>query len=918
MIPENQKIKNQIPSKDYLVNISDTVDNTYELNVLKTKNLCDKQNISTTYWDSSTNKILYDTTNSSYSIYIDIEPSTTYTISKGSAGHTFRVATTLSIPYNDAGTSVISTTADHTATSITITTESNAKYLWVVFFNSNSGDTGSYTTVLDTLQIEKGSTATTYTPFVKNEIKADNDKFTDTLNVNTEVDSKSNVNILKTKNLFNMNTMQSGYLTNEGKLISDYLSSYLTSDYILVKPNTQYIISITPSEEKRICFYDNAKTFISCVSNTQTFLTPDKTQYIRFTQALALDLSVQLEEGCVSTSFTLFKTNEININNEKYSDTLNIGPVEDNRDKLNLLCSTNLATLDNIYMEKGLDNVTGNMVANQTSRVCVYKIPVKPNHSYNVTCASGYLIGNIFNYDINGNFTSMTESEYAQYKYVVNVNNYFISFVLRNTNNTAIALNEKDKLKVVISDKKYSSQYTPFVNNEVVVDEEKFTDTVNVGPIEDIKNKLNVLHSRNLINPQYATTSQNGITITNNGDGTFSLDGTATDTVIFYLMNDLNLNGTYKLSGCPNDGSTTTYYLFAVNAAWTKFIGDTGDGKQGTFDSTVSKLAITVATGITCNNVLFKPMISEDLTLGYNDFEPYIINQINVEGKKYSDTINVGLTEDNKSRVNVLKSKNLLNCNSFSSWSVTNVSITSSYTNGKLDYINATKSATTTNNIFADIVQFNFSEPTGTYKLSGCPSGGGNNTYSLYLVDNTTTQDVYPRNEGSPASVTLTKGHKYTLYLRMANTTTFSDKKFYPMITQEAETNDIYEPYIVPSIKVNNEEIYSKGLSEYLTTEQRIGSWLGKPLYRQVVNFGALPNTSTKQLAHNIANINNVVNISGYAIDTNNYSISLPNGGNNTSFISCHANRTNVYVITGSDRSAYNGYVVLEYTKTTD
>lgn len=191
------------------------------------------------------------------------------------------------------------------------------------------------------------------------------------------------------------------------------------------------------------------------------------------------------------------------------------------------------------------------------------------------------------------------------------------------------------------------------------------------------------------------------------------------------------------------------------------------------------------------------------------EYTPFIPNQINVDNEKYSDTINVGTTEDSRSRVNFLKSKNLLNCNSFTSYSSTNVTATPSYTDGKLNYINATKSASQSSTEFITIATFTFNYPTGNYLLSGCPTGGGNDTYSLYLVDNTTSQDVYPRNEGTPANVTLTNGHKYTLYLKMASTAVFSDKKFYPMLRKATDTNDTYEPYVVPSINVDNEEIYS-------------------------------------------------------------------------------------------------------------
>ena len=41
--------------------------------------------------------------------------------------------------------------------------------------------------------------------------------------------------------------------------------------------------------------------------------------------------------------------------------------------------------------------------------------------------------------------------------------------------------------------------------------------------------------TRNLLNPTLQTTTQNGVTCTNNGDGTYTFNGTATDNVFFNI-----------------------------------------------------------------------------------------------------------------------------------------------------------------------------------------------------------------------------------------------------------------------------------------------------------------------------------------------------------------------------------------------
>ncbi len=54
----------------------------------------------------------------------------------------------------------------------------------------------------------------------------------------------------------------------------------------------------------------------------------------------------------------------------------------------------------------------------------------------------------------------------------------------------------------------------------------------------------------------------------------------------------------------------------------------------------------------------------------------------------------------------------------------------------------------------------------------------------------------------------------------------------------------------------------------YSTTEQKTGGvWIdGKPIYRKVVNFGALLNTANKTVAHNIANIDKIVKMFGNSV----------------------------------------------------
>lgn len=132
----------------------------YEINL--GKNLFDKDNASeviNAYIDTSAHKIT--TGNNQRLAYIECEPNTTYTISKTLSAR-FIIATTSDTPANNV--SVSQDIAKNTDTTYTITTNSTAKYLCVFCYHA-SYDTLTPEQILSTLQIEKGSTATSYAPY---------------------------------------------------------------------------------------------------------------------------------------------------------------------------------------------------------------------------------------------------------------------------------------------------------------------------------------------------------------------------------------------------------------------------------------------------------------------------------------------------------------------------------------------------------------------------------------------------------------------------------------------------------------------------------------------------------------------------------------------------------------------------------
>lgn len=109
----------------------------------------------------------------------------------------------------------------------------------------------------------------------------------------------------------------------------------------------------------------------------------------------------------------------------------------------------------------------------------------------------------------------------------------------------------------------------------------------------------------------------NGLTVTNNNNGTYTINGTATAQTILAIDNLLlDTAKKYKLSGCPSGGSSSTYYIAGANYA------DYGNGSSYVVPNRSTNIAfsIVIQNGTICNNIIFKPMLSE---IDSNIFEPH-------------------------------------------------------------------------------------------------------------------------------------------------------------------------------------------------------------------------------------------------------------------------------------------------------
>jgi hypothetical protein len=169
---------------------------------------------------------------------------------------------------------------------------------------------------------------------------------------------------------------------------------------------------------------------------------------------------------------------------------------------------------------------------------------------------------------------------------------------------------------------------------------------------------------------------------------------------------------------------------------------------------------------------------------------------------------------------------------------------------------------------------------------------------------------------------TTAQSHSAGTDVRQNLTAGMIDKIINGVITTENIANSA-----VTTAKINNGAVTADKIDfttlggNYSTTEVDTGFTFidGKKIYKKTINFGALPNSTDKQVAHGISNLYQMVGMSGVAIHPNKTTLPLPFVGSTslTAGVALNTNDTYVIVTAASDRTAFNkSYITIYYTKT--
>ncbi|MEE3344408.1 MAG: hypothetical protein VZS44_09980 [Bacilli bacterium] len=264
----------------------------YEINL--GKNLFDKNNTNKLDgYINSAGTITSEAKNKT--IYIPCKSSTTYTVSK-IASTRFGIASYSTTP--QIGSTTSNFTRDNSATHLTLTTGSSDTYLAVWYYN-HYNDTLTEQQILDSIQVEEGSQASSFSPY-----------FTP-IELNKIGTYQDSIKRSTGKNLFDKLTAIVGKNWNGDNMVYS-----IASDYIEVEEGKTYVIStanMSSYSSTTVVKFDSNKNVVLPAITTNPFTVPEGIKYIKlsirsatshtWTQSELDNAQYQLEQNSQATDF---------------------------------------------------------------------------------------------------------------------------------------------------------------------------------------------------------------------------------------------------------------------------------------------------------------------------------------------------------------------------------------------------------------------------------------------------------------------------------------------------------------------------------------------------------------------------------------------------------------------------------------
>lgn len=427
----------------------------------------------------------------------------------------------------------------------------------------------------------------------------------------------------KTNNLFDLKkTVKKKYINssgNEATSLSPSPENTLNhSDYVSIDSNVNYTFTCNTSQNYSLantialCWFDQNKNILS--RNTMdvrgninnysiTAPSPSTAKYLIVNFIAYVDDAVfYLNEG--TTTFF-----------EPYG--YKIPVVVSGKNLFNENAITNEILRDN----DGTTNSNNNWRCSNFINI--------PQNNNNILISwesdSAYFQAKIAFYDNQKNFISL--SNYGinnTYLITFNLPNNceFIRFSYSQTVNNLPANRHNIQIILGSTPTDYEPYHEPTTTN-IYLDEPIRTVEDEVEYIDYSEQKQHRVR-KNLLQNNATTQTINGVTFTVNNDKSITCNGTATGTAAIAINTIFSINST-KISGCPMGGSWSSFELDLLNINTNNVdVMDTGNGAVIQNENSY-RVRIRIASGYTCNNLTFYPMIRK-ADIEDDTYEPYIEN----------------------------------------------------------------------------------------------------------------------------------------------------------------------------------------------------------------------------------------------------------------------------------------------------
>lgn len=284
---------------------------------------------------------------------------------------------------------------------------------------------------------------------------------------------------------------------------------------------------------------------------------------------------------------------------------------------------------------------------------------------------------------------------------------------------------------------------------------------------------------KNLLLIYKQTQTVNGITLTYDNDNKVIIaNGTATSwTNIALGVFDFKKGITYKFVGCPKGGSVDTLYHIEPNGGLFFDIGN-GATYMPSEDKLNTLIYFVVTKGVVLNNLVIKPMITTDLNVTYDDYEPYTGGKPS-PSPEYPQEIKAV-----NELSGVMSGKNLLKPHG--SYPRTGYGITFNLMNDGIHVNGKCTASSWYTFIYSDTLQ------AGTYYINGI-KGASNSRYQVVLYKNDVIIDYITTNN---FKLVLKEKAKIELSLYVySGYGTFNDLVLPYMICRNENDLYLYTPY---------------------------------------------------------------------------------------------------------------------------